>query len=314
MTDLAKNVLGGTRSLVIGWILPVLLSLQLIVTLTLPAFRDYDEVDQFLSLDIAQQQAVMLATATVLGIVLAAARTPLYRLIEGHALWPRKLADRRVAAHRIRRQRLAKAFDDTGLTEHGIRAGLLYERLVRYPVYDRQFTPTGLGNAIRSFETYAGDRYQLDSQLLWHDLNAAAPERVVAAVENARTNTDFFVCLLYGGAVTGLLGVAVLVFEEAIVRAWIAVLLGILIPTACYRMAVLTTDEWGAAVRALVNHGRIPVAKAFGLSVPADLVAERLMWRAINTLVRRPYRYSEAKDVARILQRLKDEQNGAEAS
>jgi hypothetical protein len=49
---------------------------------------------------------------------------------------------------------------------------------------------------------YAGDRYQLDSQLLWHDLVAVAPARAVEAVEKARASMDFFVCLFYGGVVT----------------------------------------------------------------------------------------------------------------
>ena len=48
-----------------------------------------------------------------------------------------------------------------------------------------------LGNAIRRFETYVGDRYLLDSQLLWHHLTASVPERTVAAVDKARTNVDW---------------------------------------------------------------------------------------------------------------------------
>lgn len=307
MTDLAKNVLGGTRSLVIGWILPLLLTLQLITTVVFPELRANDTIAQFLGLDLAQRQAAMLATAAVLGIVLAAARTPLYRVLEGHTLWPRKLVEYRIAAHRKRRQQLAKDQECATLTGHGVRAGILYERLARYPVNDGQFAPTTLGNAIRGFETYAGDRYQLDSQLLWHDLNAAAPDRVVTAVENARTNADFFVCLLYGGIVSGILGVAVAIFVGPTANAYVAVLSGVLLPAVSYRMAVLATDEWGAAVRALVNHSRGPVAKSFGLTIPADLAEERLMWRAINTLVRRPYSYSEARDVAEILERFREQ-------
>jgi Aldehyde dehydrogenase family len=58
------------------------------------------------------------------------------------------------------------------------------------------------GCGSRRFEMYAGDRYQLVPQLLWHDLVAVAPARAVEAVEKARASVDFFVCLFYGGVVT----------------------------------------------------------------------------------------------------------------
>ena len=93
------------------------------------------------------------------------------------------------------------------------------------------------------------------------------------------------------------------VIGHATLRTWVAILAGVAIAEVCYRLAVLATDEWAAAVRALVDHGRKGVAAAFGLSIPSDLNAERLMWRAVNTLVRRPYTYSESKDVAGILKK-----------
>src|SRR4029450_11049026 len=114
--------------------------------------------------------------------------------------------------------------EEAAKTERGVHAGLLYERAARYPVKDKQFAPTPLGNPIRRFETYAGARYQLASQLLWHDLTAAAPERAETDVDNARTNVDFFVCLLYGGAITTLFGLGVAVIGHATIRTWVAIL------------------------------------------------------------------------------------------
>lgn len=192
----------------------------------------------------------------------------------------------------------------------GVRSGLLYERAARYPVQERQFAPTALGNAIRRFETYARDRYMLDSQLLWHNLTAAAPDRAVAAVDNARTNVDFFVSLLYGGTVTAILGLAVVASGHASVQAVAAIAAGIVIAISCYRLALLATDEWDAAVRALVDHGRAGVAAAFGLHIPADFDSEREMWQAICTLVRRPYSYSEKREIAAIIGRFRSPAEG----
>lgn len=191
-----------------------------------------------------------------------------------------------------------------------MRSGLLYERAARYPVQERQFAPTALGNAIRRFETYARDRYMLDSQLLWHHLTAAASDRAVAAVDNARANVDFFVCLLYGGSAMATLGIAVLASGHASVQSGVATAAGIVIAIGCYRLALLATDEWDATVRALVDHGRAGVAAAFGLHIPADFDSEREMWRAICTLVRRPYSYSEKRDIAAIITRFRSTTEG----
>ncbi len=305
MADLAKSVLGGARSLIVGWILPVFLTLQLITALVLPDLRRVDGIQQFLNQTSTSRQVTLLAIAVVSGIVLAAAQAPFYRILEGYILWPAKIVDWRSKKHQERRRHLVEKHEAAAKTGRGVRAGLLYERAARYPVKDKQFAPTMLGNAIRRFETYAGDRYQLDSQLLWHDLTAAAPERAVAAVDNARTNVDFFVCLLYGSAVTALLGLSVIAVGEGTARAWTAIAAGVLLAVLCYRLAVLATDEWDAAVRAVVDHGRKGVAAAFGLIVPADFADERLMWRTVNTLVRRAYTYSESKDVAGILSRFR---------
>lgn len=305
MTDLVKGVLGDSRALIVGWILPVFIALQLGSVLVLPALDEISAVDRFIDQAEGTRQLALLASAAVIGLTLAAAQAPLYRLLEGYLLWPAPIVDRRIAAHQERRRRLVKQQQEVAQTTRGVRSGLVYERAARYPAQDRQFAPTLLGNAIRRFETYAGDRYRMDSQLLWHHLTSAAPERAVAAVDNARVNSDFFVALIYSAAATGLFGLGVVVAGEGDGSVWLAIAGSVVVAVASYRLAVLATDEWDAAVRALVDHGRAGVAAAFGLTVPSDLEQERLMWRAVNTLVRRPYSYSESKDVAGILARFR---------
>jgi hypothetical protein len=299
--ELVKNALGDASSLIIGWILPTYVSLQLIAALILPGFGYIPMVSSFLHEPAASRQLALLAAAVVAGIVLAAAHAPLYRILEGYLLWPAWLRGMRIKKHQARRLNLVNQQKALAGTERGVQAGLVYELSARYPVQDRQFSPTALGNAIRRFETYAGDRYQLDSQLLWHDLRSAAPDRAVAAVSTARTNVDFFVCLLYGGVLSILLGAAVAVSGHAGPRTWTAIGAGVVIVVVCYQLAIVATDEWDAAVRAMIDHGRAGVAAAFGLQIPSDFASERFMWRAVNTLVRRPYAYSETKDVAAII-------------
>jgi hypothetical protein len=52
-----------------------------------------------------------------------------------------------------------------------------------------------------------------------------------------------------------------------------------------YRIAVVATDDWAGAVRALVNLGRQPLASSLGLELPLTLARERTMWSATVSLV-----------------------------
>jgi hypothetical protein len=164
---------------------------------------------------------------------------------------------------------------------------LLGERLARYPVQDDQVTPTRLGNAIRRLEEYGYDRYRLDSQVLWNELTAMAPEQARRQVDTARTSVDFFIALLYGHTVL----VAMALCATSVDSADPPVLLGTagVLCALCplwYRAAVAATDEWAAAVRALVNLGRHPLAQAMGLDLPQDIAEEREMWRMVSRMSR----------------------------
>jgi hypothetical protein len=312
--DLAKNALGGATLLVMGWMLPTYIALQIAAALIFPELSSIPMINHFEHGAATSSQLQLIGAAVVLGLTLAAIQAPLYRVLEGYLLLPSKLYERQVARHQLRRRELVAKHEETRNTERGVHAAVWYERAARYPVQDRQFAPTALGNAIRRFETYGGDRYQLDSQLLWHHFIAVAPDSAVRAVSSARANVDFFVCLLYTSCADALFGAIVASTGYGDLRIWIAIGLGIAIPIICYRLAILATDEWDAAVRALVDHGRVGVAAAFGFHIPVSFESERLMWRTINTLVRRPYAYSESKNVAALVtefRKLSTEQSSA---
>ena len=100
MADLVNSVLGGARSLIVGWILPVFVSLQIINLLILPELSHTRFITKFAHESSASQQLAFLAIAVVSGLVLAAIQSPLYRILEGYTLWPRKIADHRIEKHR----------------------------------------------------------------------------------------------------------------------------------------------------------------------------------------------------------------------
>jgi hypothetical protein len=297
MTDIVKGILDGAWALIFGWVLPTFLSLQLIAWLILPSWTDNESIRRFMQTSTAGRQAILLAIAVVLGVVLATLKSRLYRILEGYWLWPQWLADLAIKRQISRQKRYQKQSDKARADGKSLRHALIYEKVLRFPAAEDKFAPTSLGNAIRRFETYAGDRYNLDSQLLWHHLYAAVPDRLAKTQEDANTNVDFFICLIYGSITAALGAAGTLLFRTPNGKLWFALAMGIAVARMAYLLALNATDEWDRTVRTVVDYGRFGMAKAFGLEVPHRLTDERDMWRAVNTLVRRPYAYSVSSKV-----------------
>ncbi|MET9260273.1 hypothetical protein [Amycolatopsis sp. NPDC004079] len=318
MTGIFQSALSGGRALLVGWILPSLVNVLIFGFVVAPKLSGFGA----LNTETTRAAIFGLAASAVLGLVLAALQTPLYRILEGYLGWPMRLAQARRRRHLARKHLLRNRVDaatlarkeDAGrltdadrpvldafrahpiinrflvkdLRKGTIWLALLDERFHRYPLDDRQVAPTQLGNAIRRFEEYGHDRYRLDSQTLWHELNAAVPEPARKQTDDTRMSVDFFISLLYGHLVVAVTAAACLAGGLAertgLTTATIAAL--ILLTMLWYRLAVQATDEWAGAVRAMVNLGRHPLAAAFGLSVPREMDDERTMWRLVGELVR----------------------------
>ncbi|MGW7276625.1 hypothetical protein ACWGH5_39795 [Streptomyces sp. NPDC054864] len=322
MGDIAKGVLGGGWSLLAGWILPTAINLAIAIGHSL---REVPVADNILSSPAGTKTLLLLTASVLLGLILNALQIPLYRILEGYLLWPARLYARRSRHHRdkrreltdeLSRMRLARraaaegsqpdadhaqglptphrtapdTSDPRNTTATATQQALLGERLARYPVQEDQVTPTRLGNAIRRLEEYGYDRYRLDSQVLWNELTATAPEQARRQVDIARTSVDFFIALLYGHSALVVIALCATSADSADLPTLLgtASVLCILCPV-WYRAAVAATDEWAAAVRALVNLGRHPLAQALGLDLPQNLEEEREMWRMVSRMSRTRY-------------------------
>ncbi|MFI1645539.1 hypothetical protein ACH4XT_01125 [Streptomyces avidinii] len=298
--------------------------MSLFVVAVWPSLRRTDWSPTLWSAGVTSLSVGVLSVSVLLGLALSALQNPLYRVLEGYVLWPSALtaygcARRRQAKRdlqdrlmliRLERQeaedRLAP--DDTArLTalranpriaraarkdrrRTAVQRALLRERLARYPVDDAQVAPTMLGNSIRRFEEYGYDRFRLDTQVMWNELTGSAPEQVRRQVDLARANVDFFVALLYGHCAVVLSAAAALTAPRPDVPLLLTAIAvpGFLIPV-WYRAAVSATDEWSAAVRALVNTGRKPLAESLGLHLPGHVAAEREMWTLVSKVSRLPH-------------------------
>lgn len=326
MGDIAKGVLGGAWTLLVGWILPTALNLAVFSLTVAPAFEDVQVLDPLWPGSKAGAMLLLLTASLLLGLVANACQNSLYRILEGYLLWPgwayelgcrrsreakHRLADR-VLLMRIERRQgdpatlrgqadladrrriegdpslVAAVRGDRRRT--AAQRGLVHEKLARFPVSDDQIAPTRLGNAIRRFEEYGEDRYRLDTQTLWNELTGCVPDQLRKQTEVARTSVDFFVALLSGHVFVAALAVAALVATETHTKLLVATALVLAALTPVwYRSAITSTDEWAAAVRALVNAGRKPLAGALGLRLPKEIAEERAMWQMVSRLSRVPY-------------------------
>jgi hypothetical protein len=339
--DIAKGVLGGAWALLVGWIVPAALNLSVFLLAVAPALVDLGPLSRLRPGTRASTSLVLLVGSVLVGLVLHALQNTLYRVLEGYALWPAGLSARgcrrRLRAKHDLRDRIALVRLEQREREGGLRPeaaaelarlrddprtvrrarqdrgrtaaqrAILQERLARYPVSDEQIAPTLLGNAIRRFEEYGYDRFRLDTQVMWHELTGAAPEPVRRQVELARTRVDFFVALFYGHGVVAVSAVVALLAprpQPGVQLAAAAVLLALM--PAWYWSAVTATDEWAAAVRALVNLGRKPLAESLGFGLPPALEDERTMWTMVSRLSRLPY-HERASALDRYRMRLPDD-------
>jgi hypothetical protein len=301
MSDIVKGVLGGAWTLIVGWFLPCAVALALFGVFVLPSTDSLPLLHDVASASGSSKALVLLVASVVLGLVLSAVQTPLYRILEGYLAWPARLQNHRICKHRKRRtdlyEKVTKSADQTG-GELGVVDALLLEKYLRYPDDERQVAPTMLGNAIRRFEFYGQDRYHLDSQRLWYQLRAVVPESLAKEVDNARSGVDFFVCLLYTLSALALISLATLLFQSTDeLRLGVIVVAAGAAAVGCYWGAVNATDGWSSAVKAMVDLGRTKLAESYGLTMPKSLESERDMWRTMGWIVGFAYDDEAAKEI-----------------
>lgn len=320
MTAIVSNLLAsGGWELVVGWILPTALNGALFGLLVLPTWRYLPALHAAAVASSPARAVTLLVVAIVGGLVLSALQVPLYQFLEGYT-WParirrwgvrRQLQRKSFANRRLHLIALVRQAQNGPLTKSqaarlagywpSVRAACpspvqdwqvaaWAKPLSRYPVRDEQVLPSRLGNAIRRMEEYGNDRYSFELLTWWYALTNAMPDKMRKDIGSSRAMVDFYVCLLYGQIVVALAAVATIGAVPAHPTGpAVAAAVGLALPLLWYRLAVAGTDEWAAAVRALVDTGRQPLAESLGLNLPATLDLERQMWRAASRNATLPY-------------------------
>jgi hypothetical protein len=274
VADILKGLVGGGSTFLFAWVLPSAIALA---ALDITVFRrlGIDAALGITALGFGEQALLLGLAATVLGLVMNALSTPMYRLLEGYLLpgWLRQRLTE--GQHRLR-----QSIEHQVETASGVDRNLYQERLRRFPRDPDQTAPTSLGNALRAFETYGFDRFRMDSQLFWSELVGLASDSLRKELEMARSSVDFFVAATWLSAIVGVVAsVAAFMVRPGPDGGILAVgVASLILSPISYRSAVASSAYWDSTVRALVNLGRLPLAKALGLDMPATIQEERRMW------------------------------------
>ncbi len=287
MGELFKAITGGLARFVFSWFVPSVVTLGLFWIFVLPSVRD---AWPFRPIAAAGRESDVTAgivfafVVLVFSILFAYTSLPIYRFLEGYNL-PKPLA-RRFHRRQLQEWRRIRWLEERSRLAGQPVPGLDLERIKLYPLRADQVAPTRLGNALRAMETFGYTRYGLDSQSLWFELQSVVPETTRRNTEEGRAPVDFFVSSIAHMTVLSVLCLIVGVSTLNVGTCLIGLGAAATVPLS-YRLAVRNVKDWGDAVKALVNLGRIPLADHFGLSMPDELSEERNMWHAYMRVIER---------------------------
>jgi hypothetical protein len=306
VADVLKGLTGATSVFLFAWIFPAALAVGAVAFFLMPWLTWVPHEWQFSKMDWTKATILLAFIGVALGLLMSGLETLLYRILEGY-VWPPRLRAWGVERQRARRQRLeerrvelrseAQRRRQNNQPYIGWEETLVEERLKQFPVNDNDLAPSRLGNAIRSFETYGWNHFNLDSQSLWTELLTVVPDALRKELDQSRAAVDFLVSLVYLSlaygvvALSGLLGRGDLSWTllannwDFVATAAVAFVLA----RVWYRAAVSGSSYWFSTVQALVDVGRLELAEAMGLQMPATVQEERQMWEAVSNFVVYPY-------------------------
>jgi hypothetical protein len=292
MGGLFNAVSGGLSKFVKAWLLPSAAGVVLFSFFVLPALSDWKFVAHINSRSEIERGLVLAFCSLLLAFLSSYSATYIYRLLEGYS-WPNALATRAVRKqrrlHALLREVAELAQGAVGSSEKEAedplwRPELAFEKLKRYPESETDILPTRFGNALKAIERYGHNRYKLDSQTFWSELNACAPDSTRDEVEDARSVVDTFVSFVFVSLLFAFLSLMVAI-TTLHAPSLIAALVALLLSRWFYNSAVESTSWLARAIQALVNLGRGKLASTYGLKVPFALSEERRMWEALAGFV-----------------------------
>jgi hypothetical protein len=247
------------------------------------------------SLD-AGEAVLLVFGITVVALLLQPLQRVLVRTLEGYWLeqpwWPLGLRRLGTAWPRWRLRHLSARADQEPtqpassgwrLEAQRQRAGTAaYQRWRRYPAEER-LLPSALGNALRAAEDDAGQRYGLETVLVWPALYVVLGDRARAIVDDQRLQLDVAARLAASLTVTAL------VVAGLLWRWWpwrLLVPAGLLVlGWVSYRAAVSAAIAYGDGLRLAFDLSRFDLLACLRLPLPADSDGELAANRRLSAFL-----------------------------
>jgi hypothetical protein len=161
----------------------------------------------------------------------------------------------------------------------------------RFPSQNR-LLPTALGNALRASEDSAGQRYGLESVVIWPRLFHLLPDRVRAGIDDEVTQLDVSVRLAVTWTFSGVVGTLVLMRNPAALSAnplWLAVAASIFaLARLSYQSAVESAIAQGVDLEVAIDLYRSRVVDAMRLYPTTSLEEERRVFGELCELFQTP--------------------------
>jgi hypothetical protein len=161
--------------------------------------------------------------------------------------------------------------------------------LARYPyIGDYELLPTSLGNALRTGETTAGERYGLDTLSSWLRMYPNLSTQVTATADSARDALDACVNLCVSFFVLSILSAAAAYHNPGAL--WIPIL-ALLMMAATYAGAISATVSYNEILRAAYDLHRFDMVKALHYKLPSAGDDEYELFQELSRLFQAPGQY-----------------------
>jgi len=159
----------------------------------------------------------------------------------------------------------------------------------RFPADDRML-PTALGNALRAAEDTVGQRYDLESVVIWPRLFQVLPERIRTAIDDEVTQLDVSARLTVTWTLAGMVCLLWLLRDVAALLEnplWLAVVASVfLLARLSYQSAVESAIAHGVDLEVAIDLYRARVIDAMRLYPTVSLKQERRVFRELSGLFR----------------------------
>ena len=167
-----------------------------------------------------------------------------------------------------RRILLGLAADDWESRDGRVRAAKL--QLSMYPEQD-QLLPTRLGNVLRAAEDQAGQRYNLDTVIVWPRLLPHITGPLAQRLTQTRSQLDAFVRLSVTLLAATVVATAMLLTDGP----WLAIpVITVLLARISYKAAVYTAAKYGQGIHVAFDTHRFDMLRALHYPLPPTLQAE----------------------------------------